>query len=356
MEQLFEAMMGGMGGGGGMFMGPGMSMGGGRGSNRRRRGEDVGIAHPVTLEELYTGCEVTVPRERTVICTSCHGSGAKRAGSTAACKTCRGQGEVLTMREVAPGFVARAPGPCPSCNGQGSTVADKDKCDKCKGRRMCEEHAPLVVKILPGMRHGEQIPFMGMGDEDVNVAEPGDVVVVLQCKEHPTFTREGDNLRMKLKISLAESLCGAALTFRHLDGRSLHVRPPAGRLIEPESCFCLRGEGMPVINRGGHRNQITGRKGDLYIDFDVQFPRHLTPESVALLKKHLPAPVNPKPKLGEDEEHEECYATPQPLADVRKQIQKEVSDDDSDDEGRGGGGGGGRGGRGGPGGVRCAHA
>lgn len=354
MEELLGAMFGGGGGGGfGGGMPPGFmqAMGGGggsRGSMRRRRGEDVGIRHSVTLEELYTGCDSTVPRERTVICGTCSGSGCKRAGSTTTCRTCRGQGVTAQLREVAPGFVTRAAGPCPGCQGQGSTVADADKCTACKGKRLVEQNAPLAVKILPGMKHGEQLPFVGQGDEDMNTVEPGDIIVVLQCKEHPTFTREGDDLRMKMTVSLAESLCGASVTFRHLDGRSLHVKPQAGRLIEPESCFVLRGEGMPILNRAGQYQTArpSGRKGDLYIDFTVQFPRHLTDESVALLKKVLPPPP-PKPPIDE-ENHEECYASPQPLADVRRMIEKEKASSDDDDDARAAGGPGG--------GVRCAHA
>ena len=243
----------------------------------------------------------------------------------------------MQMRMVGPGMVTQSPGPCDSCHGQGTTIADKDKCNTCRGARTTTAHRPLTVKILPGMKHKEQIPFLGEGDEDPNVASPGDVIVVLQCKDHPEFTRDGDDLRLKMKISLAQSLCGADLSFRHLDGRQIHVRPPKGRLIEPDSSFKVPQEGMPILNRA---RTPTGRKGDLYIDFTVEFPRQLTEESVALLKSVLPAA--PKPAAYDEDNHEECHVTPAPLDEIRQEMKKEVSDDDEE----------------GPGGaqeIRCAH-
>jgi DnaJ family protein A protein 2 len=353
MEQLFAAMMGG-GGPMGMMMG-----GGGRGGGgRRRRGSDVGIRHECTLEECFSGAEDTVPRDKTCICDDCQGSGAKRAGGTTVCRDCRGQGRVMGIAEIAPGFATRTQVPCEACAGQGSVIAERDRCTRCKGKRLVEESRPLKLKIVAGMRHGEQIPFLGEGDENpARYQEPGDIIVVLQVKEHPVFTREGDDLRMKHKISLAESLCGAHMQFRHLDGRVIHVKAPPGRLVEPDSCFVVRGEGMPVLNRSGRNGPAaTGRRGDLYIDFQVEFPRHLTEAAIAKLRLALPpAPVPPAIAEASDDNHvEECYAAPQALADVRNMIKKSKESSDDDDDANGGGGPGG--GMGGGPGVRCAHA
>ncbi len=58
--------------------------------------------------------------------------------------------------------------------------------------------------------------------------EPGDVVVVLQQKEHPVFRRDGLNLFMKKKITLAEALAGFEFKVTHLDGKVLHVKSEDG--------------------------------------------------------------------------------------------------------------------------------
>ena len=63
--------------------------------------------------------------------------------------------------------------------------------------------------------------------------EPGDVILVLQQKEHEVFTREGDDLFMTKKLHLAEALCGFHMVVKHLDKRNLIIKYPAGQVIEP---------------------------------------------------------------------------------------------------------------------------
>lgn len=59
------------------------------------------------------------------------------------------------------------------------------------------------------------------------------MIIVLQQKDHDTFTRDGDNLIMVHKISLTEALCGFEFTVTQLDGRELLIKNPAGTIIEP---------------------------------------------------------------------------------------------------------------------------
>ena len=63
--------------------------------------------------------------------------------------------------------------------------------------------------------------------------EPGDVIIVLQQKEHEVFSRDNDNLFIPHKLSLTEALCGFEFTVKHLDGRELIIKHPPGTVIEP---------------------------------------------------------------------------------------------------------------------------
>ncbi|TRY56729.1 hypothetical protein DNTS_012989 [Danionella cerebrum] len=76
-----------------------------------------------------------------------------------------------------------------------------------------------------------------------------------------TFKREGNDLSMTHKIGLVEALCGFHFTLKHLDGRQIVVKYPAGKIIEPGSVRVVRGEGMPQ-----YRNPF--EKGDLFIKFE----------------------------------------------------------------------------------------
>lgn len=103
------------------------------------------------------------------------------------------------------------------------------------------------------MREQQKIYFRGEGDQEVNHGifqsnlfvinkifvtvqpniEPGDVIIVLQGKEHEQFIRDGDSLFIKHTINLTEALCGFAFTIRHLDGRSIVFKTAPGDVIEP---------------------------------------------------------------------------------------------------------------------------
>lgn len=62
-------------------------------------------------------------------------------------------------------------------------INEKDRCKKCEGHKVCKETKLLEVHVDKGMRHGQKITFSGEADQAPGV-EPGDIVLVLQEKEH----------------------------------------------------------------------------------------------------------------------------------------------------------------------------
>lgn len=77
------------------------------------------------------------------------------------------------------------------------------------------------------MKDGQKITFHGEGDEEPGL-EPGDVIIVLDQKDHPVYQRQDDNLVMKMKIKLVEALCGFKKTIQTLDNRTLIITSPPG--------------------------------------------------------------------------------------------------------------------------------
>lgn len=61
----------------------------------------------------------------------------------------------------------------------------------------------------------------------------GDIVFVLQQKEHPKFKRKYDDLFVEHTLSLTEALCGFQFALTHLDGRQLLIRSNPGEVIKP---------------------------------------------------------------------------------------------------------------------------
>jgi len=61
----------------------------------------------------------------------------------------------------------------------------------------------------------------------------GDIVFVLQLKEHPKFKRKFDDLYVEHTLSLTEALCGFQFALTHLDGRQLLIKSNPGEVIKP---------------------------------------------------------------------------------------------------------------------------
>lgn len=61
----------------------------------------------------------------------------------------------------------------------------------------------------------------------------GDIVFVLQQKEHPKFKRKGDDLFVEHTLSLTEALCGFQFILTHLDGRHLLIKSQPGEVVKP---------------------------------------------------------------------------------------------------------------------------
>lgn len=61
----------------------------------------------------------------------------------------------------------------------------------------------------------------------------GNIVFVLQLKEHPKFKRKFDDLYVEHTLTLSEALCGFKFALTHLDGRQLLIKSNPGEVIKP---------------------------------------------------------------------------------------------------------------------------
>jgi len=309
---IFESFFGGGGGGG-------RSRGGGR-----RKGEDV--AHPikVTLEDLYKGNTKKLSLSKNVICTQCKGVGSK-SGNTGRCNGCQGTGMKVTIRQIGPGMVQQMQSVCPECRGNGQVIQEKDKCPQCRGNKVIQEKKILEVNIEKGMTHGQKITFQGEADEAPDTL-PGDVILILQQKEHPVFKRKGNDLFIEKEITLTEALCGYKFTVDHLDGRQLLVSSNSGEIVKPGAFKCIFDEGMVDWNR-------SFEKGKMFIHFKLKFPESgdIADDDIEVLERVLGARVPPTVDM---ENCEEVTAHDVDMEqEIRQQQQRAQEAYDEDEDG-----------------------
>ncbi|XP_066466410.1 dnaJ homolog subfamily A member 1-like [Tiliqua scincoides] len=260
---------GGLGGRGGfgppmdifdLFFGGGSRM---HGPRADRRGKTAVHQLTVTLEDLYNGGSRKLSLQKNVICRSCGGRGG-RDGLDTRCSKCHGSGVEVIVHQLGPNVVHHIQTVCSQCQGQGEWMRPLDRCLACNGRKVLREKKVLNVHLDKGMADRQKITFHQEGDQ-VPGLEPGDIVIVLDQREHPIFKRRGNDLIIQKEIALVDALCGCRVIVHTLDNRRLLVSSRPGTIIKPGDVKCIPNEGMPI-----YRNPT--QRGKLVIQFQVRFP------------------------------------------------------------------------------------
>ncbi|KAK6350020.1 hypothetical protein TWF696_006269 [Orbilia brochopaga] len=315
------------GAGMGMHGMPGMhGMGGPGAGGGKPRGRDVIHQYEVTLEELYKGKTVKFGSSRNVLCPSCKGSGGKEGAKPKQCSNCEGTGHTTSLRQIGRGLVTRDEVPCPVCHGNGSIFKEKEKCRKCKGACVREEKKVLEIYIPPGAKNNEKIVMQGEADE-VPGYTTGDIIFVVNEKEHESFARAGADLTHTIKVTLQEAICGfSRVVLKHLDGRGIHIEHKKGKMLQQGQILKVEGEGMPY--------KRSENKGDLYLVVEIIWPDEewlADDNNIAKIKAALPE--GPVPTFEAVEHVDEVEFSVADLDDVHNEHHNGPwVDEDSDDE------------------------
>eukprot|EP00250_Pteridium_aquilinum_P011902 c20380_g1_i2 orf=775-1785(+) len=145
------------------------------------------------------------------------------------------------------------------------------------GGRTTTVEEVLTIDIKPGWKKGTKITFPEKGNEQLGII-PADLVFVIDEKPHELFKRDGNDLMVAQKISLADAIGGWTISIPLLNGKTLAV--PCTEIIYHGFEKIIPNEGMPIAKE-------RGKKGNLRIKFDVKFPTRLSSEQRASIKKIL---------------------------------------------------------------------
>ena len=135
----------------------------------------------------------------------------------------------------------------------------------------------LTINVKRGWKEGTRVTFIEEGDQGPNVI-PADLVFVVQHKPHPHFRRDGDTLQYLAVIPLVTALSGGNINLLTIDGRQIMI--PINEIVTPGKTKVVSGEGMPLSNDPTTR-------GDLVIEFSIQFPTSLNMQQKQSLKQIL---------------------------------------------------------------------
>src|SRR6201999_4540252 len=101
----------------------------------------------------------------------------------------------------------------------------------------------IDVKIPPGVKDGQQIRVKGRGGAGRGGGPSGDVLIQVQVAAHPFLTRDGNDLRMDLPVTLKEAVVGGKVPVPTLSG-TINLTVPANS--NTGAVLRLKGKGVPA--------------------------------------------------------------------------------------------------------------
>lgn len=134
----------------------------------------------------------------------------------------------------------------------------------------------LEVKIPAGTQDGQTIRLKGKGEQGVGGAETGDALIELHVRPHAFFTRDGDDIRLDLPVTLSEAV----------QGGKVKVPTPSGAVYMTLKPHSNSGQTLRLKGKGARKRN--GDHGDVYVTLKVVLPEVPDAELTEFVKKWSP--------------------------------------------------------------------
>jgi DnaJ-class molecular chaperone len=124
----------------------------------------------------------------------------------------------------------------------------------------------LDVRIPAGTRDGQTLRLRGKGGPGIGDGPPGDAYVEVSVRPHRLFSRDGDDIRVDLPVSLSEAVLGGKVT----------VPTPTGPVTMTVPKWSNSGTVLRLRGKGVAR--ADGGKGDELVALKIVLPQMPDPE------------------------------------------------------------------------------
>lgn len=132
----------------------------------------------------------------------------------------------------------------------------------------------IKVRIPAGIEIGSKLRVTGKGGPSPAGGATGDLFLEINIDPDPLFSREGNDLLVKVDVPFSGTCLGTSVEVPTLDSPK-RVKIPAG--LQPGQKIRLRGFGVAAAGRRP--------AGDLYAVIQVAVPKTLTEEQKALMEQ-----------------------------------------------------------------------
>ena len=127
----------------------------------------------------------------------------------------------------------------------------------------------VEIEIPLGINDGDNVQYEGIG--------PGgsDLVVQFRISPDRTWTRDGLNLTMEVRLSIWDLILGGELTIDTLTNKTLNAQIPEH--TQPGTSLRLRAQGL---------KDRAGNTGDIFVKLQAQIPDSIAPEILDAIRNH----------------------------------------------------------------------
>jgi molecular chaperone DnaJ len=244
----------------------------GNGPESRRNGVSIEREIELTLEEISNGVTKTFSYSHNTNCDKCQGKGNEPGTDFKTCHTCKGAGRVFTRQSTIFGIIQQE-SMCPTCAGAGKEFIKA--CAKCSGKGFVQVNEELQIPIPVGINEGQKIKVSGKGEAGYRGSIPGDLLLAVKIRKHPTLIRKDENIESDLEINIFDLLLGCRRDVYTVWGDVEVEIPP---LSAPDGKLRLKSQGVPRINNPAVR-------GDHYINIKPKMPKTLNSEQIQMLEQ-----------------------------------------------------------------------
>jgi molecular chaperone DnaJ len=242
---------------------------GGRGAGAKEapeKGSDLEYVMDIDFWQAIRGTQSRLNITRYEVCGTCHGTGGASNAAETTCPECKGTGQVTQMAGA-----MRFNLTCPRCGGTGKLGKT---CPTCGGEGRVTHTEAVEVRIPAGARNGSRLRVPGKGNAGTMGAPPGDLYITTRVEDHPFFHREGDNIEIKVPLTVWEAALGAKIEVPTIDGRA-QLKIPQG--TKNGQRFRLREKGV--------LNSRTNERGDQIVEVSVEAPEPRDERTRELLRE-----------------------------------------------------------------------
>ena len=134
----------------------------------------------------------------------------------------------------------------------------------------------MIIIIPKGINESYRTAFPELGEQPkTDNIKPGDLIISVKIEEHKYFKRNGNDLHYKTNISFINSIIGQVITIPYFK-ETIELDTKIFGVISNGKKYLIEGKGMPILN--------TNNKGNMFIEFNINYPKIKNAEKIEDLR------------------------------------------------------------------------